>query len=123
MTLPNESNGKVNIKVTSEFSKNLKRLKKRYRSVRRDIEPTIEKIRAGQFVGIEVSGADYVVFKVRLIDSDTQKGKSGGYRLLYQKQSQDSVLLLTVYSKSDTSNIEAQTIKKIIREHQLRDST
>jgi mRNA-degrading endonuclease RelE of RelBE toxin-antitoxin system len=31
----------------------------------------------------EVAGAKYQIFKVRLKNSDTRKGKSGGYRVIY----------------------------------------
>jgi mRNA-degrading endonuclease RelE of RelBE toxin-antitoxin system len=43
----------------------------------------IEKLQSGEVLGDRLSGLDIVVFKVRFKNSDIQKGKSGGYRLIY----------------------------------------
>jgi mRNA-degrading endonuclease RelE of RelBE toxin-antitoxin system len=56
------------------------------------------------------------VFKVRLKNSNIQKGKSAGYRVIYYVKTETSVVLVTTYSKSDTSDIQNNTIKKIIKE-------
>ena len=53
--------------------------------------------------------------KVRLKNSDSQRGKSGGYRLIYWIVSTDLIILLDVYSKSDQSDIEVDEIRKIIK--------
>jgi len=50
-------------------------------------------------------------------NSDNQKGKSGGYRLIYYVKTSTGIILLTVYSKSEQSDIDANEIKKIIMEY------
>ena len=45
-------------------------------------------------------GEVYIILKVRVKNSNIQKGKSAGYRMIYQIESPVSVLLLTIYSKS-----------------------
>ena len=45
-------------------------------------------------------GEDYIILKVRVKNSNIQKGKSAGYRMIYQVESPSIVLLLTIYSKS-----------------------
>ncbi|MFM5980969.1 MAG: type II toxin-antitoxin system RelE/ParE family toxin [Sphaerospermopsis kisseleviana] len=57
-----------------------------------------------------------MVFKVRVKNSNIQKGKSGGYRIIYQVESPTNVLLLTIYSKSDQEDITPQEIKNILAE-------
>lgn len=54
------------------------------------------------------------VFKVRLKNSDIDKGKSGGYRVIYQLRNSTCVLLVAIYSKSDQSDIPAKQIRDII---------
>jgi mRNA-degrading endonuclease RelE of RelBE toxin-antitoxin system len=61
-------------------------------------------------------GEDYVMLKVRVKNRDIQKGKSAGYRLIYQVESTTSVLLLTIYSKSDRSDITAAELCSIAAE-------
>lgn len=45
-----------------------------------------------------------------------QKGKSAGYRLVYQIESPLSILLLTIYSKSEKEDISSQEIINILAE-------
>lgn len=53
--------------------------------------------------------------KVRIRNSDTQKGKSGGYRLIYWTDSAKLIVLLDIYSKSDQTDIEVNEIRQIIK--------
>jgi len=48
--------------------------------------------------GDQVVGIGYSVFKVRVKNSDNQKGKSGGYRLMYYLKTSFNVLLLAIDS-------------------------
>lgn len=61
-------------------------------------------------------GENYVILKVRVKNSNIQKGKSAGYRLIYQVESANSVLLLTIYSKSDREDISPNEIRSILAE-------
>jgi len=61
-------------------------------------------------------GENYVIFKVRVKNSDIQKGKSAGYRLIYQVESTTSILLLTIYSKSDREDISPNEVLSILAE-------
>lgn len=45
-----------------------------------------------------------------------KKGKSGGYRLIYQVESPTSILLLTIYSKSEREDISTTEIQAILAE-------
>jgi mRNA-degrading endonuclease RelE of RelBE toxin-antitoxin system len=104
----------VRVEFTSEFKRNLRALAKRYRSIRLDVEPIIERIQAGELLGDRVPGTHYVVFKVRVQNSDIQKGKSAGYRLIYQAKEPTFVVLVTIYSKVDQSDISPDRIRRIL---------
>src|SRR6476646_6845489 len=106
------------VELTSEFQQSLRKLAKRYRNIRSDIQPLIEEIHTGNLPGDRLTniGKDYVVFKARIQNRDIQKGKSAGYRLLYQLESPSSVLLLTIYSKSDRDDISATEVRAILDE-------
>ncbi|MEA5512128.1 type II toxin-antitoxin system RelE/ParE family toxin [Crocosphaera sp. UHCC 0190] len=111
--MQNESN-KIEIKVTPEFRRNLRTLAKRYRNIRSDIQSIIDQLQAGKIVGDQISGIPYTVFKVRIKNSNIQKGKSGGYRFIYYLKTSTKIVLVTIYSKSDQGDITANTIKKIL---------
>jgi mRNA-degrading endonuclease RelE of RelBE toxin-antitoxin system len=118
-----ESQPSVTIDLTPEFYRNLRDLNKRYRHVRADIQTIIQDLDVGNFVGDRISGIgeDYVMFKVRVKNRDIQKGKSAGYRLIYQVESPTCILLLTIYSKSDRSDITAGELRSIAAEFQDND--
>ncbi|WP_228041185.1 type II toxin-antitoxin system RelE/ParE family toxin [Nodosilinea sp. LEGE 07088] len=106
----------VSIDATTEFQRSLRDLSKRYRSVRSDLQVVMQQLEAGNFLGDRMVGLGEgcVVFKVRVRNRDIQKGKSAGYRLIYQVESPTSLLLLTIYSKSDRSDITANEVRDIV---------
>ncbi|NET60893.1 MAG: type II toxin-antitoxin system RelE/ParE family toxin [Symploca sp. SIO2E6] len=108
----------VFIRFSDEFEKNLHTLSKKYRQIRSDVQPIIEQLQGGNFIGdcIPGMGSEYVILKLRIRNSNIQKGKSAGYRLIYQVESSTSVLLLTIYSKSDREDISPKEISSILAE-------
>lgn len=74
---------RVEVRFTSEFKRGLRRLAKRYRGIRHDVEPIIARLAAGETPGDRVQGTLYAVYKVRIANSDARRGTSGGYRVLY----------------------------------------
>jgi mRNA-degrading endonuclease RelE of RelBE toxin-antitoxin system len=109
-------NNPVFVRFADEFEENLYRLSKRFRNIRKDIQIVIEQIQSGNFVGDRIAGLgeNYIVIKVRIKNSNIQKGKSAGYRLIYQVESPTNALLLTIYSKSDRNDISPSEILDIL---------
>jgi mRNA-degrading endonuclease RelE of RelBE toxin-antitoxin system len=105
----------IRIQFTDEFKGELRTLAKRYRQIRADIQPLIEQLQAGEFPGDQISGTGYTVFKVRAKNSDIRKGKSAGYRIIYQILSPDSILLLLIYAKSDRTDVSTEEIQNAIK--------
>ncbi|HYX16091.1 MAG TPA: hypothetical protein VE944_17325 [Nostoc sp.] len=66
------------VRFTPPFKRRLKTLTKRYRQIQIDIQPIIDQLQAGNFIGDQISGIDLTVFKVRAKNSDIPTGKSGG---------------------------------------------
>jgi mRNA-degrading endonuclease RelE of RelBE toxin-antitoxin system len=104
----------IQILASPDFKAQLRRLLKRYRSLPSDLQPLLDKLQSGNFLGDRIPGTHCVVFKVRLKNSDVRKGKSAGYRVIYQLKEDTSILLITIYSKSDESNLTAREIQTII---------
>lgn len=94
-------------------------LAKKYRNIRSDTQSVIEEIQKGNFIGDRIHnlGTDYFVYKVRVSNSNIQKGKRAGYRLIYQVESETSVLLLTIYNKSEKEDIQIAEILKILNNY------
>jgi len=113
--MPNEQPS-VFIDLTPEYKQNLRDLSKRFRNIRTDVQPIIEQLQQGNIIGDRIAGIgeEYVVYKARVRNSNIQKGKSAGYRLIYQVESATSILLLTIYSKSDREDIGVNEIIGIL---------
>lgn len=113
--MPNEQPS-VFIDLTPEYKQNLRDLSKRFRNIRSDVQPIIEQLQQGNVVGDRIAGIgeEYIVYKVRVRNTNIQKGKSAGYRLIYQLESPTSILLLTIYSKSDREDIDVNEIRDIV---------
>jgi mRNA-degrading endonuclease RelE of RelBE toxin-antitoxin system len=104
------------IHYTDEFQHQVTRLSKRYRHVRDDVEPVIKKLTSGEILGDRLTGVHQPVYKVRVKNQDAKRGKSGGYRLLYYLQTRQRTVLLTLYSKTDRSNIETLEIVRYLKD-------
>ena len=114
----------IQVSFTDRFANEVRRLAKRDRRIRLDVQPIIDQLKIGELPGDQIPSMDYTVFKVRVRNSDVQKGKSGGYRVIYYLKTETQILLVTMYSKSDRSDITTTKIREILNraEEQLTDS-
>lgn len=108
----------IQIALTPRFQKDLRELAKRYRSIRTDLQPLIEQLQAGEIPGDRIAGIKYQIFKVRLKNSNIQKGKSGGYRVIYYLKTTEGIILATIYSKSDLSDVSNEIIIEAIAQYE-----
>jgi mRNA-degrading endonuclease RelE of RelBE toxin-antitoxin system len=104
----------MEILYTEAFKRQLRRLSRKYRHIRSDLAPVIEKLKAGDILGDQIPGVDYTLYKMRVRNRDAQRGTQGGYRLIYHLKTTEQIVLITVYSKSDQSDIDAHRIREII---------
>lgn len=102
------------IDYTEEFKQHVRRLGRRYRSIRQDLQELLDQIYGGELPGDQMTGVGYPVYKVRVKNRDAKKGKRGGYRVVYCVQTEDHVTLLAMYSKSDQVDISSATLRRIL---------
>jgi mRNA-degrading endonuclease RelE of RelBE toxin-antitoxin system len=109
----------IEIRLTNDFQNQFKFLKKRYRKIKADIQSTLDDLESGKTPGNQFAGIDSIVMKVRIKNSDVQKGKSGGYRLIYWIKSPELIVLLDIYSKSDQETVTINEVRQIIENFKL----
>ena len=107
---------KREIRLTIEFKRNVRQLAKKFRHIRSDLQPLLDQLATGETPGDRVSGIGQIIYKVRLQNSDINKGKRSGYRLLYYLKLDSLTVLLTIYVKSEQEDIPAEKIRQIIHE-------
>ena len=104
------------VRFTPEFKRNLRQLAKKYHRIRSDIQPVIDALIAGGLPGDRIQGVGFPIYKVRVRNSDSQRGKSSGYRIIYFLPTATAVILVTLYSKSEQQDIAPDEIRAILAE-------
>lgn len=109
-----------NIITTKGFLKQLKRLAKRYKSIKDDVRALAVELSEDPFAGIDLG---HKVFKIRMAISSKGQGKSGGARVIYhnvlvEKDGAD-ITLLFIYDKSEQETISDKEIQKLIKDNNL----
>jgi hypothetical protein len=57
------------------------------------------------------------LYKVRIKNTDNNKGKSAGYRIITYSIIEDEIFLVDIYSKSEMENIADEAIDMIVNEY------
>jgi len=76
--MPIDSPQSFHVEYTPEFKRSLRKLARKYRSIRTDLEPVIKGLQAGELVGDQITGTGYTLFKSRVRNSDIQKRQEFG---------------------------------------------
>jgi mRNA-degrading endonuclease RelE of RelBE toxin-antitoxin system len=113
-----QSESQIQIDLTPRFKRDLRDIAKRYRSIRTDLQPLIQQLQTGETIGDRIVGLKYEIFKVRVRNSNIQKGKSGGYRVIYFLKTTEKIILVTIYSKSDLSDVSNEIIEDAIAQYE-----
>lgn len=104
---------------TPEFKKLLKKLVKKYPSLKTDLQSLIRTLEEEPDSGIHLGQG---IHKIRLAIKSKGKGKSGGARVITYLVTQDQeVYLVYIYDKSQLENISKEQIMELIKKAGLID--
>ena len=121
---------KVIINVTKNFKAEVKPLLKKYHSLHDDLLKLQRELSEAPRLGISLGGD---VYKIRLKIASKGKGKSGGARVISLvdttiigfaeliSEEEINVNLISIYDKSDVSNISDKELKNIITDFRNAD--
>ena len=98
--------------ATEPFERKLKKLAKKYKSIKTDFAPLVEQLAQEPTLGTPLGKNCY---KIRLAISSKGKGKSGGARLItYIRIVKKRVFLMDIYDKSDQKTISDKELRLLI---------
>ena len=101
------------VKTIPKFEKELKRLVKKYPSLKTEYIVLVQSLREYPTQGTSLGNNCY---KIRLSIASKKKGKSGGARLITHVQvSKTSVYLMTIFDKSDWENIADKDLEELLK--------
>ena len=107
-----------NISVSPQFIKDLKRLAKRYQSIKEDVRALCISLQDNPLQGTDLGKG---LRKVRMSIASKGKGKSGGARVITYTviltNIASEVKLLTIYDKSECENISDKELQNLIRKY------
>lgn len=104
--------------VADQFLRDTRKLQRDYPSVLQDVRTLRAQLESGEKPGDRLKGLEHIVFKVRVKNRDVQRGKSGGYRVIYYVETTEQIVLITIYSKSKQSNIPTEKLRRYIAEYE-----
>ena len=103
-----------NVLSIQPFDKQLKRLSKKYPSLKKDFTSLVNSLKTEPKQG-DLIGQN--CYKIRLAIKSKGKGKSGGARIIINVViSEENVYLLAIYDKSDKSNITDLELKTLLKQ-------
>lgn len=102
-----------NVKNTQRFAKELKRLIRKYPSLKLEFINLVSSLETDPSQGISIGNGFY---KIRVSISSKGKGKSGDGRVItYVKIVDEVVYLATIYDKSEKEDIGEKELNAIIQ--------
>lgn len=92
-----------NIEITAFFEKQIKRLIKKFPSLKKEYIELVSSLKQYPAQGAAIGNGCY---KIRVAIASKGKGKSGGARVItHVKVTQAKIYLLSIYDKSEQSDI------------------
>ena len=102
------------VNIPPEVQKKIKRLKRKYPAVTGEVRKLVTQLEDDDRPGDKIAGVGYDVYKVRLPNPSAQWGKSGGFRVIYYVQLADHVILITIYSKTEQTDINPDKVRQVL---------
>lgn len=106
----------MNLKIISleSFNKDAKKLYKKNKKLPIDLKTLNDILRNNPKAGVKLS---FDLYKIRLENSSSNTGKSGGFRIIYYYLDEnENLYLLKIYSKTETPNIKEEVLISILKE-------
>ena len=104
----------MNILYSDDFKKSAKKLAKCYKNFKKDLQLFIVSLDDNSKQGIKLEEG---LYRVRIKNSDNNKGKSAGYRIITYARIKDEIFLVDIYSKSEMENLADEAIDLIVKQY------
>ena len=102
-----------NIETIPRFEKDAKKLKKKFPKIKDDLLILTNNLLLNPELGIHLGEN---IFKIKIPNTSIPVGKSGGFRVITYYKTDNTLYLVTIYSKTEQDNILTEKLRKIIQE-------
>lgn len=105
------------VKITPHFEKEVKRIAKKHKGIKADLAKLIDELEKNPTMGTDLGQNMY---KIRLAISGTNKGKSGGARIItYVIVVIETVFLAEIYLKNEHDTVDAVLVIQRLKDEGL----
>ncbi len=102
-----------NIVALPTFSLKLKKLAKKYKKIKFDLQELQKELSLNPKIGIVLQ---HNCYKIRVVNSSVPRGKSGGFRVVYYFVDENNkVFLMTIYSKTQKENLSDSELLELLK--------
>jgi mRNA-degrading endonuclease RelE of RelBE toxin-antitoxin system len=91
-------------------------LDRKYPLVEVVVSELVEKLEAGERPGDKIPNVGYDVYMERLKNPSANRGKRGGFRVIYYVYIEDEVVMLIIYSKTEQADVGIELIQQVIED-------
>jgi mRNA-degrading endonuclease RelE of RelBE toxin-antitoxin system len=101
-----------NVKTIPRFDREIKRLVKKYASLKNEYEKLIDELEENPEIGTSLENN---LYQIRLAITSKGRGKRSGARMItYLKTNEGNIYLLTIYDKGEKDTISNNEMQKIL---------
>jgi len=105
------------VKITPNFEKEVKKIAKKHKGIKSDLAKLIDDLENNPLMGTDLGQN---LYKLRLAISGTNKGKSGGARIItYVVIVVETVFLAEIYLKSDHDTVDTSLVVQRLKDQGL----
>lgn len=102
------------VEYSGNFLKEAKKLSKKFKQLKTDLKNTLKEIENEDALGICLG---YNLYKKRMPNSSIPTGKSGGFRLIIYKKTDDRIVLVSIFSKTQKETLNIEELKEILKQY------
>lgn len=105
------------IKPVDGFKRDFKKLAKRYKKLEDDVKKVIVELKENPKAG---TALQHNCYKIRMANSSTSTGKSGGFRVIYYFIDEiNDLYLMNIYSKTQKENLSDNELLELLKINDL----
>lgn len=99
------------IEYSDNFLKEAKKLSKKYKLLKTDLQQALNEITINQDLGVYLG---CYLYKKRVKNSSIPTGKSGGFRVIIYRQVEKKIILISIYSKTDKETLTDEELSELV---------
>jgi len=96
------------IEYSDNFLQEAKKLSKKYKRLKNDLKTAVDEIEIQKDLGVPLG---YGLYKKRVPNSSIPTGKSGGFRMIIYQKVETTIVLISIYSKTQKETLTDEELK------------